>query len=146
MRRRLPALANAEMTMGRYPLNLPVDLKRAAERFASEQGVSLNQFILWAVAEKVGGLTQQLDDPAFPHVTYRRGPAGEPVAMLRGTGLRVQSVVVAVRHWGLTPQRIAEEYDVQEEQVREALAFYEAHRREIDASLAMDSALEPADA
>ena len=132
--------------MARYPLNLPVDLKRDAERCASEQGVSLNQFILWAVAEKVGGLTQQLDDPAFPHVTYRRGAAGEPVAMLRGTGLRVQSVVVAVRHWGLTPQRIAEEYDVQEERVREALAFYEAHRREIDASLAMDSALESADA
>jgi hypothetical protein len=59
--------------MARYPLNLPVQLKTTAEQCATQQGVSLNQFIVWAVSEKVGELKQQLDDPAFPQVTYRRG-------------------------------------------------------------------------
>ena len=40
--------------MARYSLNLPADLKSEAEKWAAEQGVSLNQFILWAVAERVG--------------------------------------------------------------------------------------------
>jgi len=35
--------------MGRYPLNLPAQLKREAEEWAASQGVSLNQFIMWAV-------------------------------------------------------------------------------------------------
>ena len=56
--------------MTRYALNLPNELKRDAERLAKKQGVSLNQFILWSVAEKVGGLLQGLDDPNFPNVTY----------------------------------------------------------------------------
>src|SRR5712691_1142743 len=59
-------------TMARYALNLPTQLKQEAETWASQQGVSLNQFIRWAVAEKLGALKQQLDDPAFPHITYRR--------------------------------------------------------------------------
>ena len=68
------------------PLNLPVQLKTAAEQYATQQGISLNQFILWAVSEKVGELKQQLDDPAFPHVTYRRGASGRPMPALRGSG------------------------------------------------------------
>jgi hypothetical protein len=42
--------------MNRYLLTLPVALKREAEALAKEQKISLNQFILWAVAEKVGAL------------------------------------------------------------------------------------------
>jgi uncharacterized protein (DUF433 family) len=129
--------------MGRYALNLPTQLKREAEQLASEQGVSLNQFILWAVSEKVGSLKQQLDDPAYPQITYRRGTAGQPEPVLRGTGLRVQAVVVAARQWALPPTRIAEEYGASEGAVREALAFYDAHRSEIDASLAAEEDLEP---
>jgi hypothetical protein len=37
-----------------YPLKLPVSVKRAAERLAKEDGVSLNQWIASAVAQKVG--------------------------------------------------------------------------------------------
>ena len=40
--------------MARYALNLPAQLKHEAEAWATTQGISLNQFILWAVAEKVG--------------------------------------------------------------------------------------------
>lgn len=128
--------------MARYPLNLPTQLKQEAEQYAGEQGVSLNQFILWAVSEKVGGLKQQLDEPAFPLVTYRRGAGGQPVAVLRGTGLRVQTIVTAARQWGMAPARIADEYGIGEAQVREALAFYQAHRQEIDASIAAEQAME----
>ena len=58
--------------MARYSLNLPQQLKQDAEHWAAQQGVSLNQFVLWAVAEKVGACKQQLDDPAYALITYRR--------------------------------------------------------------------------
>lgn len=131
--------------MARYPLNLPAELKQEAERWAANQGVSLNQFIMWAVAEKVGALSQSLDDPAFPHVTYRRGAAGQPAPILRGTGIRVQTVVVAAQQWELTSTQIGTEYDLSQAQVRDALAFYDAHRTEIDVAIADEQAMEEAD-
>lgn len=39
-----------------YPLKLPHSVKAAAERLAKADGVSLNQFIATAVAEKIGSL------------------------------------------------------------------------------------------
>jgi hypothetical protein len=42
------------MSRATYPLKLPVSIKRAAERLAREDGVSLNQWIASAVAQKVG--------------------------------------------------------------------------------------------
>ena len=42
------------MNKARVSLNLPASLKAAAERYAQRDGVSLNQFISVAVAEKVG--------------------------------------------------------------------------------------------
>jgi len=128
--------------MARYPLNLPTQLKEQAEKYAVDQGVSLNQFIMWAVAEKVGALSRDLDDPAFPHVTYRRGVAGQPVPVLRSTGIRVQTLVVAVRHWKMTPAQAATEYGLSEAQVEDALAFYDAHRVEIDAAIAVEETME----
>jgi uncharacterized protein (DUF433 family) len=128
--------------MALYPLNLPTKLKQEAEQWASDQGVSLNQFILWSVAEKVGALKQNLDDPAFPRVTYRRGASGQPVPVLRGTGIRIQTVAVAVRQWDMRPDQIATEYGLAEAQVGEALAFYRAHSAEIDADLATEKMIE----
>jgi uncharacterized protein (DUF433 family) len=129
--------------MTRYALNLPNELKRDAERLAKQQGVSLNQFILWSVAEKVGGLLQGLDDPNFPGVTYRRGASGSLSPVLRGTGIRVQTIVIASEN--NTPAEIAEDYDLPQTQVQEALGFYEAHRVEIDAHIQAEAALEPKD-
>jgi uncharacterized protein (DUF433 family) len=131
-----------EKLMARYPLNLPAELKREAEKWAGDQGISLNQFIMWAVAEKVGSLKQNLDDPAFPHITYRRGAAGQPVPVLRDTGIRVQTMATAARQWGLTSEQIAAEYNLTTAQVNDALAFYDAHRAEIDAAMAVEQALE----
>ena len=129
--------------MTRYALNLPNDLKRDAERLAKEQGVSLNQFILWSVAEKVGELLQGLDDPNFPNITYRRGASGTLSPVLRGTGIRVQTIALASQN--NTPAEIAEDYDVLPKQVKEALSFYEAHRAEIDSHIQAEAALEPKD-
>jgi uncharacterized protein (DUF433 family) len=127
--------------MTRYALNLPAALKRDAEKLAKKQGVSLNQFILWSVAEKVGGLLQGLDDPNFPGITYRRGASGALSPILRGTNIRVQTIVIASEERSI--QEIAEDYDLAESQVQEALDFYQSHRNEIDLQIKAESELEP---
>ena len=40
----------------KYPLQLPVSLKDTAARLAREDGVSLNQWIVAAVAQKIGAV------------------------------------------------------------------------------------------
>ena len=42
------------MSKATYPLKLPLSVKKAAQRLAAEDGVSLNQWIAVAVAEKIG--------------------------------------------------------------------------------------------
>jgi uncharacterized protein (DUF433 family) len=128
--------------MARYSLNLPIQLKHQAEKWAKLQGVSLNQFILWAVSEKIGNLDSQLDDPRFPHVVYRRSVSGQPVAKIRGTNIRVQTIVIANRDWGLSVPQMAENYDLAESQIEDVIAFYQAHRQEIDAAIAAEEELE----
>ena len=76
-------------------------------------------------------------------MTYRRGASGGLAPVLRGTGIRIQTIVIAVE--SKTPQEIAEDYDLTHAQVQEALDFYEAHRAEIDAFIQADAALEPRD-
>jgi hypothetical protein len=44
------------MSKSTYPLKLPTSVKKAAVELAACDGVSLNQFIAAAVAEKVGSL------------------------------------------------------------------------------------------
>lgn len=44
------------MSKQTYPLKLPLSIKREAERLAREDGVSLNQWIASAVAQKVGAV------------------------------------------------------------------------------------------
>jgi hypothetical protein len=39
-----------------YPLKLPTSIKEAAARLAREDGVSLNQWIAVAVAQKIGAV------------------------------------------------------------------------------------------
>lgn len=42
------------MTKASYPLKLPISVKDAAARLAKEDGVSLNQWIAVAIAQKIG--------------------------------------------------------------------------------------------
>ncbi len=67
-----------------FPLRLPASIKRAAEDLAQKDGVSLNQFIASAVAEKVGALRTveylaaragRADRAAFRDVLARAGRA-----------------------------------------------------------------------
>jgi len=44
------------MSKATYPLKLPTSIKTAAAKLAREDGVSLNQWIAAAVAEKVGAV------------------------------------------------------------------------------------------
>jgi len=64
----------------RVSLNLPRSLKKAAEDFAAKDGVSVNQYIALALAEKIGarGATEFFAE---------RGKGGDPeraVAFLEG--------------------------------------------------------------
>jgi uncharacterized protein (DUF433 family) len=87
---------------------------------------------------------KQNDDRAFHEITYVRGASGQLIPVLRGTRLRVQTVVVAAQKWGFSPNQIATEYDLSEAQVNDVLAFYAAHSQEIDASIASERIIEAA--
>ncbi|MBV9267416.1 MAG: hypothetical protein JO061_14690 [Acidobacteriaceae bacterium] len=68
-----------------YPLRLPVSLKAALEKLSKEEGTSINQFVVTAVAEKIAALKTadffeerraKADRKLFRRVLNRRG--GEP--------------------------------------------------------------------
>ena len=86
----------------------------------------------------------EINDPNFPKITYRQGASGQPVAIISGTGIRVQTIVIAAHQWGLSPNQLAEEYGLTEVQVRNALGFYAAHQTEIDKAIAEEQAIEKA--
>ncbi|MEQ9356403.1 MAG: DUF433 domain-containing protein [Coleofasciculus chthonoplastes F3-SA18-01] len=130
--------------MTSYSLNFPNELKQQAENLASQQGIPLEAFILDAIAEKVNSLTGQRNAPTFAQVTYRNSASGQLIPILRGTNLRVKTVVIAAQQWGLSSNQIAAEYDLNAEQIDEAIAFYHAHREEIDHAIAAEQAIEAA--
>jgi hypothetical protein len=49
------------MNKAAYPLKLPVSVKEAAARLAKEDGVSLNQWIAVAIAQKIGAVETASD-------------------------------------------------------------------------------------
>ena len=49
------------MSKATYPLKLPTSVKKAAQRLAQEDGVSLNQWIASAVAQKIGAIETAAD-------------------------------------------------------------------------------------
>ncbi|MYE10226.1 MAG: toxin-antitoxin system HicB family antitoxin [Gammaproteobacteria bacterium] len=51
----------SETTRYKYPLKLPASLKETAARLAKEDGVSLNQWIATAVAQKIGAVETAAD-------------------------------------------------------------------------------------
>jgi uncharacterized protein (DUF433 family) len=123
-------------------MNLPQQLQQDATQFAQQQGVSLDQFILWAVAEKVGKLKQQAELVAFPEIDMHVGASGVLVPVIKGTNIRVQTIAIASIRWQFPPSKIVEEYGLTESQVQSALNFYAAHCTEMDAAIAIEEALE----
>jgi hypothetical protein len=70
-----------------YALRLPASLKRAVEEVAKEDGTTLNQFIVSAVAEKLAALktadyfakrAARADFAAFDRLMKRRGGEAPP--------------------------------------------------------------------
>ena len=68
-----------------YPLRLPRSIKAAVEKLAKEEGVSLNQFVATAVAEKLAAMStaaffskrrERADFEAFRSILTRKG--GQP--------------------------------------------------------------------
>ncbi len=64
------------MSKASYPLKLPASVKAAAARLAKEDGVSLNQWISVAVAQKIGAVETAAD------FLKRRSGAARPKDML----------------------------------------------------------------
>ncbi|WP_414566961.1 DUF433 domain-containing protein [Nostoc sp. CCY 9925] len=120
-----------------YALNLPDQLKHEVEQLAQSQGVTFDQFILWAVTEKVSTLKA-----SFPQIAYRQGTNGQLVPIIKGTGIRIQTVAIASQKWGMSPSQITNEYELTEAQVREALSFYAVNKEQIDAAIASEQSLE----
>jgi hypothetical protein len=65
------------MSKSTYPLKLPTSVKNAAAELAKLDGVSLNQFIAAAVAEKVGTIRTACD---FLH---ERAGSAKPQDMMK---------------------------------------------------------------
>lgn len=65
------------MNKSAYALKLPHSLKTAAQRLAREDGVSLNQWITVALAEKVGAVETAAD------FFQRRASNADPADFLR---------------------------------------------------------------
>jgi hypothetical protein len=75
------------MSKATYPLKLPTSIKAAAARLAKEDGVSLNQWIASAVAQKVGAVETAAEffrrragnaQPGDLHVLLARAPDRAP--------------------------------------------------------------------
>ncbi len=81
-----------------------------------------------------GGAETATRRPCFPACDLSARGQRATCACVRGAGIRVQTLAIAAEKWGWGPARISEEYGIGEPQVREALAFYETHRQEIEAS------------
>lgn len=64
------------MSKASYPLKLPASIKEAAARLAKEDGVSLNQWIAVAIAQKIGVVETAAD------FLNRRGRGAKPTDML----------------------------------------------------------------
>ena len=68
-----------------YPLRLPRSVKAAVDKIAKEEGISINQFVATAVAEKLAAMNtaeffaerrNRADFEAFRRIMRRRG--GQP--------------------------------------------------------------------
>lgn len=67
-----------------FPLRLPLSLKAAVERLSAEDGASMNQFVVVAVAEKIAAMeaerffaerSARANDAAFLRILNREGGA-----------------------------------------------------------------------
>jgi uncharacterized protein (DUF433 family) len=130
--------------MTTYSVKLPPQLQQEASQWAASRGVDLDEFIAWAVAEKIANLKHQNHDPAYPSISYRQGASGQIIAVVKDKGIRVQTIAIAANQWGLSTAQIAEEYGLTAAQVDDAMGFYAAHQAEINQAIALEASIEAA--
>ncbi len=82
------------------------------------------------------------DDPRFSGITYRTGQSGIPTPIIRGTEIRVQTVVVVCPRMGNSVEDFAKDHEITEGLVVEALAYYSFHRDEVDTLIQMEKIME----
>lgn len=105
----------------------------------------LVQQLLGSIQQETLGSGLTLEhEQAFPQIQYRMGTSGQASASIKGTSIRIQTIVIAQADWGWDVSKIADEYDLSTAQVSEALRFYEVHKAEIDDAIASEAALEAA--
>ena len=105
----------------------------------------LVQHLLGSIQQETLGAGPTLEhEQAFPQIQYRMGTSGQASASIKGTGIRIQTIVIAQADWDWNVSKIADEYDLSATQVSEALRFYEVHKAEIDDAIASEAALEAA--
>ncbi|MDY6805304.1 MAG: DUF433 domain-containing protein [Cyanobacteriota bacterium] len=130
--------------MSAYSLKLPSQLREAATKRASLQGISLEQFILNAISDKLAAEEEFFNQPNFPEIIYIRGTSGFMVPVLKGTRIRIQTLAIAKKRWNLSEEQIAEEYNLSLDRVRQALLFYSEFREEIEEAIANEQTIERA--
>jgi uncharacterized protein (DUF433 family) len=59
------------------------------------------------------------------------------------TNIRIQTIAIAAHTWKWSMAQIADEYNLTEAQVRQALGYYQAHRQIMDEAIAAEQAMEP---
>ena len=118
-------------------------MKSRDEEVAERQGVSLNQLILWSLAEKVTALKSKIDDPNFPDITYKLDSDNQLVPYVKGKGIRVQTLVIAFYEWKESAAELSRQYDLPQKTVKQVLAFYEAHKKLVDGLIDSNSEAEP---
>lgn len=130
--------------MSAYSLNLPTQLREAATKVASMQGISLDQFIIKAIADKLAAGEELVAKLDFPEIAYLRGTSGVKFPVLKGTSIRIQTLAIARHRWNLSEEEIAQEYDLTLETVRQALLFYSEFAEEIESAIAIEQTIEQA--
>lgn len=121
-------------------IQIPPQLEEAVLQCANQQGISVDELIILAVTEKINYLAQ--DENSFPEIIEKINTDGDKVPVIKGTNIRVQTLVIAFHNWQLSVTDIAEQFNLTPEQVAQALNFYQIHQQSIDRAIATEQALE----
>jgi uncharacterized protein (DUF433 family) len=114
---------------------------KVSDLTVDEFRVLVREVVRQTLAEMRNAGELPLDDPKFPLITYRRGGSGTPRPVIRGTAIHVQTLILWIQY-GESPEKVAADYNLDIKQVREAQAFYKAHKAEIDADIQAELDLE----
>ncbi|MEM8501830.1 MAG: DUF433 domain-containing protein [Cyanobacteria bacterium P01_D01_bin.1] len=118
------------------------ELQAQMLKLSLQERWELVQTLLSSIQHKTAPADTSAVIEAFEHISYRTGFSGDSYPVVKGTRIRVQTIVSASQDWEWTPYQIASEYDLAETQVLEALKFYELHSDKIEAQIAEELAIE----